>query len=81
MESYTALMEEDGTFYPHMKQIYEAFPDRFTIGMDVAHAPGMNSWNYSRRVDRFRQLLGQLSPTAAKLIAEGNALRIFKLEN
>ncbi len=81
MESYTALMEEDGIFFPHMKQIYEAFPDRFTIGMDVAHARGMNRRNYSRRVNRFRKLLGQLSPSAAKLIAEGNALRIFKLEN
>ncbi len=80
MESYTALMEEDGIFLPHMKQIYEAFPDRFTIGMDVAHARGMNSRNYSRRVNRFRQLLGQLTTTAAKLIAEGNALRIFNLE-
>lgn len=81
MEPYTALMEEDGIFYRHMKQIYEDFPDRFTIGMDVAHAPGMNERNYSRRVNRFRQLLGQLSPSAAKLIAEGNALRIFKLKN
>ncbi len=80
MESYTALMEEDGIFLPHMKQIYEAFPDRFTIGMDVAHARGMNNRNYSRRVNRFRQLLGQLTPTTAKLIAEGNALRIFKVE-
>jgi hypothetical protein len=80
MESYTALMEKDGVFYPRMKRIYEAFPDRFTIGMDVAHAPGMNTKNYSSRVDRFRQLLGRLSPTAAKMIAEGNARRIFKLE-
>ncbi len=81
MEPYTALMEVGGLFFPRMKQIYEDFPDRFTIGMDVAHARGMNRRNYSRRVDRFRRLLGQLSPTAAKLIAEGNALRIFKLEN
>ena len=81
MESYTALMEEDGMFFPPMKKIYEDFPDRFTIGMDVAHARGMNNQNYSRRVNRFRQLLGQLTPTATKLISEGNALRIFKLEN
>lgn len=81
MEPFTALMEEGGTFYPDMKQIYEDFPDRFTIGMDVAHAPGMNSRNYSRRANRFRRLLGQLSPETARLIAEGNALRIFKLGN
>jgi len=81
MEPYTALMEKDGIFFPPMKKIYEDFPDRFTLGMDVAHARGMNNRNYSRRVNRFRQLLGQLSPSAAKLIAEGNALRIFKLKS
>jgi len=81
MESFTALMEVGGVFFPRMKQVYEAFPDRFTIGMDVAHATGMTRKNYSRRVKRFRRLLGQLTPKTAKLIAEGNALRIFKLEN
>jgi len=80
MESYTALMEDGGAFFPDMKRIFEDFPDRFTIGMDVAHAPGMNLRNYSRRVNRFRQLLGQLSPKTARLIAEGNARRIFKVE-
>lgn len=81
MEPYTALMEVGGIFLPAMKRVYEDFPDRFTIGMDVAHARGMNMRNYSGRVNRFRQLLGQLSPATAKLIAEGNALRIFKLKN
>jgi len=28
-----------------MREVYEAFPDRFMIGMDVAHAPGMNPKN------------------------------------
>ncbi len=81
MEPYTALMEEKGKFFPDMKDIYEAFPDRFAIGTDVAHARGMNMRNYSRRVKRFRWLLGQLSPATAKLFAEGNALRIFKLKS
>jgi len=81
MEPDTAIMEVGGVFFPSMKQVYEDFPDRFTIGMDVAHARGMNMRNYTGRVNRFRHLLGQLPPSTARLIAEGNALRIFKVKN
>jgi Tat protein secretion system quality control protein TatD with DNase activity len=80
MEEFNSLMEADGKFLPEMREIYESFPDRFMLGMDVAHAPGMNLRNYSRRVARFRELLGQLSGATAKNFAELNALRIFKLE-
>jgi len=80
MEAFNSLMEIDGKFLPEMREIYESFPDRFMLGMDVAHAPGMNLRNYSRRVERFRELLGQLSGATAKNFAELNALRIFKLE-
>lgn len=80
MEEYTALIEENGVLFPAMREIYEAFPDRFMIGMDVAHAQGMNPRNYGRRANRFRELLAQLTPPTAAAFAEGNAMRIFKLE-
>jgi len=79
MEEYTSLIEENGVLFPVMREVYEAFPDRFMIGMDVAHAPGMNHKNYGRRAKRFRELLAQLSPLTAAAFAEGNAIRIFKL--
>jgi len=79
MEEFTALIEQDGKLYSDMKALYEEFPDRFMLGMDVAHAPGNNLKNYSRRVTRFRELLGQLKPDTARKIAETNAIRIFKL--
>jgi len=79
MEAYTALVEKDGVLFPEMRAIYEAFPDRFMIGTDVAHAPGMNLTNYGRRVKRFRELLAQLTPETAEAFADGNATRIFKL--
>jgi predicted TIM-barrel fold metal-dependent hydrolase len=79
MEEYTALIEQNGVLFADMKALYEDFPDRFMLGMDVAHAPGNNLQNYSRRVNRFRELLGQLSPETAKKFAETNAIRIFKL--
>ena len=79
MEEFTALIERDGVLFPDMKALYEEFPDRFMLGMDVAHAPGNNLKNYSRRVSRFRELLGQLKPETARKIAETNAIRLFKL--
>ena len=77
MEEFTSLIERKGVLFPEMKSLYEEFPDRFMVGMDVAHAPAMR--NYSRRVQRFRKLLEQLSPEARAKIAEENAVRIFKL--
>lgn len=79
MEEYSALIEEDGMLFPEMREVYETFPDRFMIGMDVAHAPGMNRSNYGRRANRFRELLAGLTPQTAAAFAEGNAIRIFKL--
>jgi len=80
MEEYTALIEKNSVLFPDMRELYEAFPDRFMIGMDVAHAPGMNPKNYGQRAQRFRQLLPQLTPQAAAAFAEGNVTRIFKLD-
>ena len=80
-EEFTALIEEGGVLFPEMKALYEQFPDRFMLGMDVAHAPGNNLQNYSRRVNRFRDLLGQLKPETARKFAETNAIRIFKLSS
>jgi len=34
-------VEKNGVLFAEMRELYEAFPDRFMIGMDVAHAPGM----------------------------------------
>ena len=79
MESFTALIEQDGVLVPDMKALYEEFPDRFMLGMDVAHARGNNLQTYFRHVNRFRELLGQLKPETAKKFAETNAIRVFKL--
>lgn len=80
MEEYTALIEKNGVLFPEMRKLYEAFPDRFMIGMDVAHAPGMTVENYGQRTNRFRELLAQLKPQTAAAFAEGNAVRIFRLD-
>jgi Tat protein secretion system quality control protein TatD with DNase activity len=79
MEEFTALIEQNGVLFPEMREVYEVFPDRFMLGMDVAHAPGMNPMNYGRRAQRFRELLAQLTPQTAAAFAERNAMRIYKL--
>ena len=80
-EPFTALIEDgDGHLFPDMKALFDDFPDRFILGMDVAHARGMNMRNYSRRVKRFRRLLAQLKPETANNIAESNAVRIFRMD-
>jgi len=76
-EEFTSLIERSGVLFPEMKSLYEEFPDRFMVGMDVAHAPAMRI--YEGRVQRFRELLEQLSPETRAKIAEQNAIRIFKL--
>jgi len=42
MEEYSALIEKNGVLFPEMREVYETFPDRFMIGMDVAHAHEQN---------------------------------------
>lgn len=79
-EVYTALMEENGRFFPEMQAVYQDFPDRFVIGTDIAHASVMNERAYRVRIARFRDLLGTLKPETAKRLAETNAVRIFRLE-
>ena len=54
-EEFTALIEQSGVLFPEMKSLYEEFPDRFMVGMDVAHAPAMRI--YDGRVRRSRELL------------------------
>ena len=76
-EKFTSLIERNGVLFPEMKSLYEEFPDRFMVGTDIAHAPAF--YNYPRRIQRFRELLEQLSPEARAKIAEQNAIRIFKL--
>ncbi|MGH9365592.1 MAG: amidohydrolase family protein [Thermoanaerobaculia bacterium] len=56
------------------KALLEDYSDRFLVGTDSAN-PGQ----YQGIVDFFRAVLAQLTPEAARRIAHGNALRLFRL--
>ena len=74
----TPIEDGQGHLLPEMKEVFEAFADRFVgIGMDAVHYA---LWRrYAMHVVRFRQLLSQLSPSAAQKIAHENAERLFHL--
>lgn len=81
-EVFTAAMEQWGTFLPAYRTLIVDYPDRFFVGMDVAH---QSRWlmrhgnTFELRVSRTRQLLRQLPPEVARRLAHGNAIRIFGL--
>ena len=74
----TPIEDGQGHLVSEMKEVFEAFADRFVgIGMDAVH---YEQWRrYANHVGRFRRLLSQLSPSAAEKIAHENAERLFHL--
>lgn len=70
------LVQDDaGRILPEMKQLFEAFPDRFMIGTDTAHTHMLKFYEY--RIAIFRVMLAQLAPEAARRIGVENARRVF----
>jgi len=71
----TVVQYPDGRINRKMRDLFEAFPDRFIIGSDIAHP-----FQYSRYNDMiiaFRRLLSQLEPETARKIGYENAERLF----
>lgn len=71
------IVDEIGTLTPEMKALFERFSDRFTLGTDIAHARVY--WNYRGHIPRWRRILTQLSPQAARNIAFATAERMFRM--
>lgn len=70
------VVTDGGTILPEMKELFEAFPDRFFLGNDLAHA---RAWIYHPFLsERWRLFLSQLSPATARKIALENAERMFR---
>jgi len=66
-----------GRLLAEMKELFERFPDRFMVGMDVYFNEAYRF--FPERVHRFRQLLSELSPATARKLAYENAERVLKL--
>jgi hypothetical protein len=82
-ELFTSKMEEGGRFLEPYQKLILTFPDRFFVGMDVAH---QSRWTmqrgntFEKRVQRTRELLGQLPIEFARKLAYENAMQLFKLQ-
>lgn len=75
-------MESKGEFFDEFKKLILEYPDRFFVGMDVAHQSRwiMEKGNtFERRVQRTRELLSTLSPDVAQKLAYENAISLYKL--
>ncbi len=70
-----SVQDDAGRILPEMKQLFEAFPDRFMIGTDTAHTHYLRFYEY--RIAIFRVMLAQLAPEAARRIGAENARRVF----
>jgi hypothetical protein len=64
----------DGRLRPAWKELLEEFPDRFVIGTDPVQ-PRLTT--YALVIGVWRQILGQLTPETAKMLAHGNAERLL----
>ncbi len=77
MPSVNLIMPNSGVLFPQMKALFEAFPDRFMIGVDVPHSRWLD--RYGERIVEARIMLAQLTPHAAHLIGHDTAADLFHL--
>ncbi len=71
------LIEDgNGNLLPEMKALYEALPNRFYLGTDPAFTRALGT--YTRRIERFRELLSGLTPEAARRLGYQNADELFR---
>jgi hypothetical protein len=78
-ENFTYLIMRNGILDEVQKRLMEDFPGRFMAGTDVAHTGGFEKQQVSKRLNRMRLMLGQLSSATAKKVAYQNAIQIFEL--
>jgi hypothetical protein len=81
-EAFTNKFEAKGVFHEPYKKLILDFPDRFYVGMDVAHQSRWTMENgntFERRVARTRELLATLPEAVAKKLAYQNVIKVYKL--
>ena len=72
------VVNTEGEVYQDWARLFEEMPNRFIVGTDTKFMRGdFILSEYKKEVDQIRNMLGSLSPEAAKLIAYENAKKIF----
>lgn len=75
----TGLLTADG-IRAEWVDLIRAFPDRFVIGSDQFHASPRSPQRWPQRADGARRLLDRLPGEVARLVAQDNAIRIYRLQ-
>lgn len=70
-EVVNPLVDDEGHFLSAWKELIEAFPDRFLVGMDGRYE------TYQNRAHKYREALGRLRSTTARKVATENFHRIL----
>ena len=75
------LTRADNRLYADWADLFEEFSDRFMVGTDLFFAArGYDAEMYRKNIVSIRMKLGSLKPEVARLIAFGNAKRLFDHE-
>ena len=72
------VVDENARFMPGWKDLIEAYPDRFLMGVDHGAKKGQLK-KYPRWIKSIRTALGGLSPKAARKVATENFHRLLQL--
>jgi len=81
-EVFTHKIEEAGVFHEPFRKLILDFPNKFFVGMDVAHQARwtMRDGNtFETRVKRTRELLSTLPAPVAKKLAYENVISVYNL--
>lgn len=78
MSFYELLTDEDDNLTPEWKALMEKHPDRFMVAVDTFSE---DRWgDLQKHTDYIQEWLSQLSPEAGMLIAHGNMMRLFPMQ-
>jgi predicted TIM-barrel fold metal-dependent hydrolase len=74
-------LDQSGKLKPFWLQLLQDFPERFVIGTDFFHTPGVSGQHGvpEESLENYRAVLAQLPRELAEAIGHGNAERIFRL--
>ena len=74
-----SIIDENGHLGENWKKLFMSYPDRIMIACDAMSSKNYHKM-YSALMNELKNVLSQLSPEAAQMIAYQNAKKIFRIE-
>jgi len=73
-----SIIGEDGRLGEDWKEVFKSYPDRIMIGCDAMSSKAYGKM-YSALMNELKNILSQLDPETAHMIAYENAKKVFKI--